>query len=185
MTEFLYNIDLTVLYFFNHTLSCGFLNKFFSIITDVHNWYIAYVILWGICFFKGGKKGKIIAISVIFLIVISDQFGYRILKEYFGRIRPCNALGDLNLPTGPTGTFSFPSNHALNNFAIAIFFSRFYKDLKWVLFITASLVAISRVYLGLHYPSDILGGAIIGLVIGYYYAELVMYITKRFKIDGN
>lgn len=182
MADFLYKIDLAVLYFFNHTLSCGALNKFFSNITDVNHWMIAYIILWGILFFKGGRKGKVIAVSVILLIVISDQLGYRILKEYFGRIRPCNALTDLNLPTGPTGTFSFPSNHALNNFAIAVFFSRFYPELKKILFVTATLVALSRVYLGLHYPSDILGGAIIGAVLGYYYAELIIFISKKFKL---
>ena len=185
MADFLYNIDLTVLYFFNHTLSCGALDRFFSTITSVNNWIIAYIILWCICFFKGGKTGKVAAVSAIILLVISDQLGYKILKEYFARVRPCHALSDLNLPTGPTGTFSFPSNHALNNFAIAIFFSRFYPKLKWILFVTASLVAISRVYLGLHYPSDILGGAVIGFVLGYYYAELVIYISKRFKLTNQ
>lgn len=180
MIDFLYKIDLAVLYFVNHTLSCRVLDKFFSTITDVHNWFIAYVILWCICFFKGGKRGKIVAVSVIFLVIISDQIGYRILKEYFGRIRPCNTLTDLILPTGPTGTYSFPSNHALNNFAVAIYFTRFYPNLKWILFISAFLIALSRVYLGLHYPSDILGGALIGLAIGYFYTELVLFIEKKY-----
>jgi undecaprenyl-diphosphatase len=179
MTNFLYNIDLSIFYFFNHTLSCGVLNRFFSTITDVNHWFIAYIILWCICFFKGGRTGKLAAVSVLFLVLISDQIGYRILKESIGRIRPCIALSDAILPVGPTGSFSFPSNHALNNFAVAIFFTRFYPKLKWILFSVASLVALSRVYLGLHYPSDILGGALIGLVIGYYFAELVIFIDKK------
>jgi undecaprenyl-diphosphatase len=179
MIDFLYKIDVALLYFVNHSLSCGALDKFFTAITSVNNWLIAYVILWGVCFFKGGKTGKIVAVSVLLLIVITDQFGYRILKENIGRIRPCFAFSDLNLPAGKTGTSSFPSNHALNNFAMAVYFSRFYPNLKRILFITASLVALSRVYLGLHYPSDILGGAIIGTVIGYFYAELILFINKR------
>jgi Membrane-associated phospholipid phosphatase len=179
MIDFLYSIDLAVFYFFNHTLSCGALNKFFTLITEVNSWIIAYVILWGICFFKGGRKGKIAAVSVIFLIIISDQIGYRILKEYFGRIRPCIALHDAILPIGPTGAFSFPSNHALNNFAAATYFTRFFPKLKWIMFVTAFFIALSRVYLGLHYPSDILGGAIIGIIIGYYFAELVLLFEKK------
>ena len=54
--EFLYSFDLAIFYFCNHTISTGFLDKFFSIITDVNKWYIAYVILAGIAFFKGGRR---------------------------------------------------------------------------------------------------------------------------------
>jgi undecaprenyl-diphosphatase len=100
------------------------------------------------------------------------------LKEFFERLRPCNVLSDVLTPNGCNGTFSFPSNHALNNFAAAMFFYKLFPKLKLVLFITASLVAVSRVYLGLHYPSDILGGAIIGLAFGYIFASGVLSIEK-------
>ena len=170
MTDFFYSIDLLIFYFFNHTLSIGFLDKFFSIITNVNSWYIAYIILLGISWTKGGLRGKIAVIGIILLIVVSDQTGYRILKELFARARPCNALTDVLTPLGCTGSFSFPSNHALNNFAAAMFFYKLFPKLKWVLFITASLIAISRVYLGLHYPSDIIGGAFIGLAFGYLFS---------------
>jgi undecaprenyl-diphosphatase len=178
--DFLYSIDLSVLYFFNHTISTPFLDKFFSIITNVNNWYITYVILLSISFVKGGTKGKLAVLGVILLVVVTDQTGYRILKEFFARPRPCNALNDVLTPLGCTGSFSFPSNHALNNFAVAMFFYRLFPNLKWVLFITASLIAISRVYLGLHYPSDILGGAVIGLAFGYIFASGILYLEKYF-----
>lgn len=178
MIDFLYSIDLVVFYFFNHTFSVGFLDKFFSIITNVNNWYITYIVLLGICFTKGGIKGKLAVIGVILLIVVTDQTGYRLLKEYFARSRPCNFLTDVLTPLGCTGSYSFPSNHALNNFAAAIFFYRLFPKLKWVLFTTASLISISRVYLGLHYPSDILGGAVIGLAFGYVFASGVLYLEK-------
>ncbi len=178
MLDFLYSIDLSIFYFFNHTLSNNVLDKFFIPITDVKYWIIAYIILWGILFFNGGRKGKIAAILVILLIIVSDQFGYRILKELFARIRPCNVLSDAILPLGKQGTFSFPSNHALNNFAAAIFFSRLYPNLKWILIIIASLVSISRVYLGLHYPSDIVGGAVIGIGFGFLFSVIYFQLEK-------
>lgn len=181
MEQFFYSIDLGVLYFFNHTLSCGFLNKFFSIITNVNNWYIAYLILLGISFVKGGRKGKIAAVGVLLLILVTDQSSARIIKEIFHRIRPCNALTDVLTPLGCNGTFSFPSNHALNNFAAAVFFYKLFPKLKWPLFIAASLVAISRVYMGLHYPSDILGGAIIGSAFGYIFAIGALKIDDILK----
>lgn len=176
--DFLYSIDLAIFYFINHTLSAGFLDKFFLIITNVNNWYITYVILLGLSFVKGGIKGKLAVIGVLLLIVVTDQLGYRILKEFIARPRPFAVLTDVILPTGPTGTYSFPSNHALNNFAAAMFFYRLYPNLKWALFIAAFFISISRVYLGLHYPSDIIGGALIGLFFGYFFAEGVLRIEK-------
>lgn len=184
MIDFFYSIDLGIFYFFNHFLSTSFLDKFFSIITSVNNWYIAYIILLGISWVKGGTKGKIAVIGVILLIIVSDQTGYRLLKEFFARPRPCNALSDVLTPLGCTGSYSFPSNHALNNFAAAIFFYRLFPNLKWVLFITATLISISRVYLGLHYPSDIVGGAIIGSFFGYLFAMMALR-TETFIKNKN
>lgn len=185
MTDFLYSLDLTVLYFFNHTISTGFLDRFFSIITNVNNWYIAYVILIGICWTKGGRIGRIAVIGVILLILAGDQLGHKVLKEIFQRLRPCNALADILTPLGCTGSYSFPSNHAINNFAAAIFFYRLFPNLKWVLFITAFLVALSRVYLGLHYPSDMIGGALIGLFLGYIFAEGAIRLDAWFETRKN
>jgi undecaprenyl-diphosphatase len=170
VADFFYSIDVSILYFFNHTLSSGFLNKFFSIITNVNNWYIAYFILLGISFFKGGKKGKIAAVGVLILIIFSDQISHKVLKEIFLRARPCMTLNDIITPLGCDGNYSFPSNHALNNFAAAFFFYRFFPNLKWLLFGTASLVAVSRIYLGLHYPSDVICGAALGCLFGYLFS---------------
>ncbi len=178
MADFLYSIDLSVFYFFNHTLSTGVLDKFFSLITNVNNWYIAYIILLGISFFLGGRIGKIAAIGVLLLIAFSDQLGHRVIKEIFQRIRPCNYLSDAITPLGCTGSYSFPSNHALNNFAAATFYSILFPKLKSILFVTASLIAISRVYLGLHYPSDILAGALLGCAFGYIFALAAIKINS-------
>ena len=178
MVHFFYSIDVSVFYFINHSLSCGAFNKFFTIITNVNNWYIAYIILLGISFVKGGRKGKIAAIGVLLLILVTDQLSARIIKEIFHRIRPCNALANVITPLGCNGTFSFPSNHAVNNFAAAVFFYKLFPKLKWIVFIAASLVAISRVYIGVHYPSDIIGGAIIGSAFGYIFAILALKIDE-------
>ena len=190
--EFLYSIDLAIFYFFNHTISTGLFDKIFSIITDVNKWYIAYIILAGIAIFKGGLRGKIAIISLIILIIVTDQTGYRLLKELFERVRPCNALSDAITPIGCAGGFSFPSNHALNNFAAAVFLLRLYPQYKWIFLITATLIAISRIYLGVHYPSDVLGGALIGSAFGYLFSiialKLEAYIISkknRFKKSNN
>jgi len=193
MVEFLHHIDIEILYFFNHSLSSHILDRFFSTITNVNNWFIAYIILLFISYLKGGIKGKIAVLGVILLIIFTDQFSYKILKEIFHRPRPCMALTNVLTPLGCNGTWSFPSNHAVNNFAAATFYYILFPRLKWALFITAALVSISRVYLGLHYPSDIFGGAIIGSAIGYLFAlaavKTVSIINEKklkpTKIKGN
>ncbi|MDP3148871.1 MAG: phosphatase PAP2 family protein [Ignavibacteria bacterium] len=178
MIEALKQLDLTVFYFFNHTLSCGVLDSFFSFITNVRHWFPVYIIALLYLTIKGGRKGRIAAVLVLLLVATTDQLGAKVIKEIFQRLRPCNALSDVLTPLGCTGTFSFPSNHALNNFGVAIFFSILYPKVKWYLITAASLIAISRVYLGLHYPSDILGGAILGIGFGYLFALLYTQVEK-------
>ncbi|MDP4116746.1 MAG: phosphatase PAP2 family protein [Bacteroidota bacterium] len=180
MINFFYSIDVSIFYFINITISNSIFDKFFILITDTKSWFIAYFILLGIAFFKGGKKGKLAVLGVLLLILFSDQFSARVLKELFQRIRPCNALSGVRVPLGGQGTLSFPSNHAVNNFAAAMFFTLLYPKLKHILFVTAFLVALSRIYLGLHYPSDILGGALFGCAAGYIFAKAVIFIENKY-----
>lgn len=183
--DILYSLDLAIFYFLNHTISTGFLDKFFSIITDVNKWYIAYIILAGIAFFKGGTRGKIAIIGLILMIVVTDQTGYRLLKESIERLRPCVALTDAITPLGCAGSYSFPSNHALNNFAAAVFLMRLYPNYKWIFLVVATLISISRIYLGVHYPSDVLGGAILGAAFGYLFSIAALKIDNYFAVKNE
>jgi undecaprenyl-diphosphatase len=189
MADFLYSIDLSIFYFINHSIVNPLFDKFFVFITEAKNWFIAYVILWFICFFKGGRIGKIAAVLTLILITVSDQLSSFVIKNLFERIRPCNTLPDVRILAGCSNSYSFPSSHAVNNFAAAVFFYKIYPKLKWILFIIAFLIALSRVYVGRHYPSDILGGAVIGSAIGYVFAFIALqidkYLLKKLSIKNN
>lgn len=178
MVDFFYSVDVAVFYFINNTLSNPLFDKFFPFITEVKHWYIAYIILWCIAFFKGGRVGKIAAIGVLILITVSDQFSSQLLKSFFARVRPCNILSNVNILAGCTGSYSMPSSHAVNNFAVAVFFYKIYPKLKWVLLGSAFLIALSRPYVGVHYPSDILVGAFIGSFFGYIFSAAVLKINS-------
>lgn len=182
MIEFFYSIDVAVFYFINHTISNPILDKFFTFITEVKHWYIAYVILWSIAFFKGGRLGKIAAITALILITASDQVSSSLLKNVFARVRPCNVLPDVNILAGCTGSYSMPSSHAVNNFAVAVFFYRIFPKLKWILFISAFIISLSRPYVGVHYPSDILFGALLGSLLGYLFSIFALKINSYINL---
>jgi undecaprenyl-diphosphatase len=181
MENLLYSIDLAVFYFINHNLANPVFDKFFPFITEVKNWYIAYIILLGICYFKGGRIGKISCVAAILLIVLSDQLSSFFIKDLVSRVRPCIALTDVRILTGCTNSYSFPSSHAVNNFAVSVFFLRIYPKFKWLLLVSASLIAFSRVYVGRHYPSDVIGGAIIGAALGYSFSYGVLRLNTYYK----
>ncbi len=180
MLDFFYSIDTWLLHFINNTLSNPLLDKFFPFITEVKNWYVAYIILFLILVIKGGKIGRIASIALFILIITTDQFSSFFLKNLFARVRPCNVFTNLNVLVTCTESFSFPSSHAVNNFAVAMFFTKLFPKLKWSFFIVAILQAFSRPYVGVHYPSDVVGGALIGLFFGYIFAFLVIKIDSLF-----
>ena len=178
MLEFLYQVDVNLLYFINHALSNSFFDKLFPFITEVKNWYVAYIILFLMLIIKCGRIGRIAAVGMILLIVATDQFSSFFLKSLIGRIRPCNVYSDLNVLVTCTESLSFPSSHAVNNFGAAMFFTKIFPKYKWPFFIVAILMAFSRPYVGVHYPSDVIGGALIGMVFGYIFAFFAVKIDS-------
>ena len=101
-----------------------------------------------------------LAILVAYLVV--DH----VLKPFFARARPFDAFFDVRVYGGHPSTFSFPSGHAANSFAGAFVLSLMVVRLRWALWALAVAIAASRVYLGVHYPLDVLAGALVGVGVG-------------------
>ena len=118
-----------------------------------------------------GPREAIIAILVAgCALMVSDWWGNEI-KHLVGRIRPQHVLGDVRLLVGSSHSYSFPSNHAANAFAfgvtlLALTRGHLGKGYRAITAAVPPLVAISRVYVGVHYPLDVLGGAALGLCVG-------------------
>ncbi len=138
----------------------------FPWITEVRNFYIIYLVGLGFVVYRLRWKAVTPIVLLIICIIISDQLSSSVIKPLVGRLRPCQALEGVRLLVGCGGGKSFPSSHAVNNFACAVVLSHFFPRARISLFVFVSLVAISRVYVGVHYPSDILGGAVLGMLIG-------------------
>jgi undecaprenyl-diphosphatase len=154
-----------------HLINRGGENPFFDVlmpfITDLKNFTYVLALLGGWILWKEGKAGVVFLIFIALTLAMTDSFSSRLLKEWVGRIRPCEILPEVRLLTDCNTSYSFPSSHAVNIFAAAYFLSQPFRRLAPVFYGIAAVVGYSRVYLGIHYPLDVMGGAAIGLLIAW------------------
>ena len=156
------------------------LDHIMPFITDADNWILPILLLIVILAFKEGKRGKIALSLLIISLSITDSICAQILKPFFERIRPSHiAIEGVNLLVSKGGKWSMPSNHASNMFSLAVILTYFYDRFKVPLFSLATLIAISRVYVGVHYPADVVVGAFIGYSISWLIITLWVIIKMR------
>ena len=146
-------------------------------------WLVFYATIMVIIAKKHGKKSLFIFFAIALMILCTDQFS-GILKHTVQRLRPSNdpAFSQLvHVFFRKGGQFGFVSAHAANTFAIATFSSLIFRNSKYTMFIFpwAILISYSRIYLGVHYPGDVICGAILGVGIGIGIYKLLTYSESR------
>ncbi len=186
MLTALQHVDVVVFHFFNQTIANPVFDVVMPFVTDEHHFVIPILLVWlGLLIF-GGKRGRIAAILLLIATGLSDAVAAQIIKPAVGRLRPCHALETVRLLVHCGGKYGFVSNHAANMFSSMTILAIFYHKYRWYFWGVAGLIAFSRVYVGVHYPGDILGGAIFGLFMAYlWYAILVLvnnYLRKQEKL---
>lgn len=162
----------------------AFFDSFFSLFTSKEVWFPFYILLLFLLIWKYKAKSIWVVVFLVLTIVLSDQIS-GLIKDLVERFRPSNepALdGLLNLPIGKRGSFGFVSSHAANTFGLTIFLGLVSKSKRiWVSTILwAILTSYSRVYLGVHYPSDVLVGGILGSLLGWFSFFLLMLFDFQF-----
>ena len=151
-------------------------------VTHSKSWLPLYIAIIGSIIYKYKKAGVIVIASILLTIGFADQVSSRIIKPLVSRSRPCDNLSINKVIHGRqecTGQKGFFSSHASNTFALAGMLTLlFYKNEKWVLvfYLWAAIVSYSRIYLGLHYPGDIIAGAIFGIGSAY----LALYLLRKY-----
>jgi undecaprenyl-diphosphatase len=179
--EFLSSLDIAAFIFVNTVLSNTIGDVLWPAITDYdRQWPVRVVLLvaWIALLVKGGRRGRTAALLLIPVLVVADQFSSAVLKELVSRPRPCHTVNGnqvlpyIHLLVHCGGGKSFPSSHAVNNVAVATLFGWYYRRYAWAFFAWALLVGISRVAVGVHYPSDIIGGAVVGATVSFVFIAL-------------
>lgn len=132
------------------------------------------------------SKTWMVLLFVAVLITLSDQISVHAFKNVFERLRPCHTpdlIFVVHTVEKCGGQFGFVSSHAANSFALAFFISGLLrKSYRWVPYLMygwATLTIYSRVYLGVHFPGDVLGGAILGMFIGWVVLKGFQILEKR------
>lgn len=164
-------------------------DMFWLLVTDKWTAIPLYLLLIYLLFKNFGLKGCLFTLVVIaLLITATDQLG-NVFKDGFRRLRPCGQEGVMEqarMIAAYCGKFGYFSAHASNSAGVAIFIGlilrRGYPLLIWLLLIWAVMVSYSRIYLGVHYPGDVLTGMLIGGLLGYLFTLLHKYLLFRFRI---
>ena len=169
MMVFLEEIDKTLLLWLNGWHS-PFFDDIMFFISGKWQWIPFYMLLIALIIRKYKRKAIVILIAAGVLITLSDQLS-NLLKETVQRPRPCKdaEIGHLVVLVNDycRGAYGFVSAHAANSFALAGFISLLFRN-KWVtmgMLSWAAIVSYSRIYLGVHYPGDIIAGAVLGLLL--------------------
>ncbi|MEM8893426.1 MAG: phosphatase PAP2 family protein [Bacteroidota bacterium] len=135
-------------------------------------WIPLYAFLIYFLFKTFGKQGFIYLTALLLAVGASDQLTSSVMKPGFERLRPCHdptLSEEITIVDRCGGKYGFASGHAANSFMLATFFTVLFGSLKkfrW-LFLWSGIVAYSRVYLGVHFPGDIIVGALLGSMMGY------------------
>lgn len=176
--------DIAGFHLITINLQNGFFDSLMPFITDKWNFIAPLALLSLYLIFFRPRRDLILAISAVALVLLADGTT-QIFKGLVQRIRPCHVFQQVQLLHGAicTDSFSFPSNHASNTFALAAFISYNYRKLAIPSFLIAILVGYSRIYLTAHYPTDVLAGAAWGILLGFTVAMVARRLMRFSQAD--
>ena len=184
MIEFLTYWD-TQLFIFLNNIHSPFWDGIMWWISGTKSWIPLYIVIIAFIIYKQKKKSSLTLLFIAVVVFLSDQVSVHLFKEVFQRLRPCHTpeLQDIVhlVKNKCGGQFGFVSSHATNTFSIATFLSLLFKNRNFTVFILiwATIVSYSRIYLGVHFPLDVIAGGILGSLIGYSIYKLYFFINKK------
>lgn len=155
------DIDISILFIIQEHLKSPVLDRVMVFFTTLGNAGLIWIALSIVLI--SYKRFRKCGIYLICVLPLASLLGNEVLKQIFQRIRPCNIYQQVPLLIGRPHSYSFPSGHTMVGFAAATVLFYFSRQLGIAGYVLAFFIAFSRIYLFVHYPSDILGGILFGI----------------------
>ncbi|MFV0522323.1 MAG: phosphatase PAP2 family protein [Mangrovibacterium sp.] len=183
--ESIITLDKSVFFFLNGMHSPVF-DVAMSLFTRAEFWLLLFMAIVVSIIKIFGKKAILILVAIALVVLVADQFS-GLIKDLVGRLRPTHdpTMQDLvHFVKKRGGKFSYFSSHAANTFGVAMYLTLLFKNktFGFTIFVWAAIASYTRIYLGLHFPGDILTGIAFGLLIGWLLYLLTIFLDKRFFV---
>ncbi len=182
------SLDAGLFNWFNHVLQNAFFDAVMPLISKSGDvgllWIVTGLLLYMFGCIRGCPDVKKTAFLMLAALLASFLLGEEGLKHVFERPRPFETLPGVELLVVPPNSYSFPSGHTANAFAVSLVLARKNPVLAGPVLFLAVLMAFSRVYVGVHYPLDVLSGALVGAVCALLvmkYEAAIFCLTERIK----
>jgi undecaprenyl-diphosphatase len=188
--RWLNNVDHSLFYYINNKFTYSPLNELMLILREAFTWIPVY--LFFLLFFYSNCRKYFVPIVILTMLTfaLSDFTSATIIKPLIGRLRPCHdptLSFEVNNIAGCGGIFSMPSSHATNHFGLSTFWFLIIRELlnrKWYwLWLWAFIIGYAQIFVGVHFPGDIITGAILGIGFGYLNFYLFNRWTNREEIE--
>lgn len=164
MITFLNNLDQTILFFIQTNFHFPILDKIMVLFSTAGDKGVIWILLSFLLLMN--KKTRSIGMVTLGVLILSTIMGEGIFKHIFQRPRPYANFPSISLLIDKSSAYSFPSGHTTSSFAVAYVINKYLKRFAPWVWMSAITIAFSRIYLFMHYPSDILAGMILGLLCG-------------------
>ncbi len=176
MISLLQNIDNSILLFIKNNMHGHMMDKAMVIITSLGNGGIMWIAIAVLLMIN--KKYRKIGVMALGALILSTILGEGILKHVVQRLRPSADIPAINMLIAKPLSYSFPSGHTTSSFAVAGVLAKYLKKYAIGFLVLASLIAFSRLYLYVHYPTDVVAGIILGLIC----SKLIIYMFNKKNI---
>ena len=170
----------------------AYFDSFMWLVTKIATWIpMILMLLYLLYFKKGWRKTVAVVLAIALVILIADQVSASIIKPLVERARPSHnesLQSTIHIVNGYRGgPFGFVSSHAANCFGIALLLAMIFKNrfFTWTMVVWATLMCYSRIYLGVHYPGDIVCGAILGFLAAWLVYRIFVWFGKKHPEWGS